>query len=206
MTQLNPLWLPEGHHWDLHIEHCPLPGAGAFTGGGWKLVWHTTQSKWDSTEGIRDLFITRDKNHEGSEPTILVGGGIGKKKHPSVVQFLPFNRAARTLKHPSGTPETNRANCIQIEVCGFAEETGKWPDHTYKTLANVVALVNHRRPIANHVPRSFKNDRRFTSGGFVATRGHVGHKHVPFNDHTDPGDGFDIWKLLRFLADAPHQL
>lgn len=200
------LWLPEGHHWDLHIEHTPLTGAGAFTGGGWKFVWHTTESDWDSTDAIRDLFVNRDNTGAGSEPHFLIGAGIGAKRHPSVVQFLPLNRAARTLKHPSGTPETNRANSIQVEVCGRAAEAGKWPDSYYKAIANLVVLINHRRPISPTIPRAFDNDKRFTSGGFVTVRGHVGHKHVPFNDHTDPGDGFKARLLLELLGDAPHKL
>jgi hypothetical protein len=36
-------WLPEGHHWGLRIEHRRLPDAGPFTGGGHKLIWHTTE-------------------------------------------------------------------------------------------------------------------------------------------------------------------
>lgn len=203
---ISELWLPEGHHWDLHIEHTPLTGAGAFTGGGWKFCWHTTESDWDSVDAIRNLFVTRDKTGQGSEPHFIIGAGIGAKRHPSVVQLLPLNRAARTLKHPSGTPETNRANCIQVEVCGRAAESGNWPDSHYKALANLVVLVTHRRPIAPYVPREFASTKRFTSGGFVISRGHVGHQHVPFNDHTDPGVGFKASRLMELLGNAPHKL
>jgi hypothetical protein len=34
---MDNLWLPEGHHWGLRIEHRELPIAGDFTCGGHKL-------------------------------------------------------------------------------------------------------------------------------------------------------------------------
>jgi hypothetical protein len=204
---MDTLWLPEGDHWNLHIEHHRLTGAGAFNGGGWKLTWHTTESKQNSFEAIRDLFIQRDANGVGSEPHFLIGFE-GKRKHPNVCQFLPLNRAARTLQHPSGTPETNRCNNIQIEVCGNAAESGEWPENYYKALANLVVLIEHRRPIVRRVARAFDVDKRFTGGQFVLQRGHLGHKHAANqpDNHGDPGDGFRGDYLLSLCEDAPHKL
>lgn len=204
---MDSLWLPEGHlkSWCLHIDHHRLTGAGAFTGGGWKITWHTTESKWDSFDTIKQLFIDRDHAGQGSEPHYLIGASAGRK-HPNVCQFLPLNRAARTLQHPSGTPETNRCNNIQIEVCGYASESGKWPKSRYEALANLVALIEHRKKVSRSVPKSFGNDSRFSSGAFINARGHVGHKHVPFNNHSDPGDGFKGALLLDLVADAPNSL
>lgn len=203
---IDQVWLPEGHHYDLHVERTALGNAGAFTGGGWKIVLHTTESDWDSVDAIRDLFVNRENTGEGSHPNFLIGAGIGAKKHPSVVQFIALNRAAKALKHPPGTSETNRANCVQIEICGFASESGKWPESRYKAIANLLLLINHRRPIAAHIPKSFASSSKFSSGAFVAARGYVGHRHVPFNDHTDPGSTFRASHLLELLANAPCKL
>lgn len=205
MTSIDPRWLPAGVHYSMHIEHCPTNDDGAFTGGGKKIVWHTTETAWDTFVGVRDGFINKSRLGQGVESHLLIGGGE-KGSKVSVAQFVPFNRSSRALKHPSGTSETNRANAIQIEICGFAAESGEWPDSRYKALANLLQLINHRRPTANYVPRAFTNDKRFTSGGFVTVRGHVGHKHVPFNDHTDPGDGFKIHRIFELLPGAPYKL
>lgn len=198
-------WLPEGLHWGLHIEHHPLTGAGAFTGGGDKLTWHTTESDRDSYLAIKELFIDRDRMGLGSEPTLMIGYKP-KAKYPFVCQFLPFNRAARALRHPAGTPETNRCNNTQIEICERAANSGEWSESYYKALANLAVLIEHRRSIPRICPRAFSDDKRWTSGQWVALRGHTGHKHAPFQDHTDPGDGFKGSHLLSLMADAPHKL
>lgn len=202
---MDQLWLPEGHHYCLHIEHHLLTGAGAFNGGGWKITWHTTESKWDSFETIKQLFIDRDANGQGSEPHYLIGSEEGRR-HPNVVQFLPLNRAARTLQHPAGAPETNRCNNIQIEVCGYAAESGDWPESRYKALANLVSLIEHRKHVPRHIPRAFSSDKRFSGGQFVVARGHTGHRFAPGNFHTDPGEKFQGAKLIGLVEDAPHSL
>lgn len=109
----NTLWLPRGRHWDMHIEHDSRAGngAGAFTGGGWKLDWHITVSRWGSIDAMVDVL--HDKS---AEPHFVIGGRAGTKL-PVVVQLLPLNVAGRSLQHPAGTPETNRANAIQVEIC-----------------------------------------------------------------------------------------
>src|SRR4051812_39156353 len=102
-SAVNPLWLPEGHHWDLHIEHAQLPDAGAFTSGAPKLIWHTTESPWESVDAM--WGVLRDKD---AAPHIVIGARKGLD-HPVAIQCIPFNRAGRALAHPGGTPETNRA-------------------------------------------------------------------------------------------------
>ena len=187
------LWLPKGRHWDLHIEHLPLANAGAFTGGGWKLVWHTTESSRDAVDAMWNVL--RDKR---AAPHIVIGmkPGIGL---PVAIQCIPFNRAARALEHNSG-PETNRANCIQVEVCGRAASSNGWADNWYRALANLGLLISHRVPIPLKRPRPFP-DGRYTGLGFVRATGHVGHCHVPGNTHSDPGR-FNGRKLVRLMKDG----
>jgi hypothetical protein len=58
--------------------------------------------------------------HRGSgTPHLSIGWRKGFR-FPVVAQFLPFDQYAKTLEHPGGTPETNRANAVQIEICGRA--------------------------------------------------------------------------------------
>jgi hypothetical protein len=55
---------------------------------------------------------------KGAEPHFVIGGRPGVK-HPVVVQLVALDKAGRSLAHPPGTRETNRAGdrTIQVEVC-----------------------------------------------------------------------------------------
>lgn len=177
---MDDLWLPAGHHWDLHVEHQPSHDAGPFTGGGWKLVWHTTESPWMAVDSMVDVVQGKD-----ACPHFVIGGRKGLE-HPVVVQLIPLNRAGRSLAHPSG-PETNRANAIQVEICGRAALSQDWSEKDYATLANLATLVMHRVDVPNKAPQDFSVPHRFTGPGWVAAKGHVGHSMCPGNDHVDPG-------------------
>jgi hypothetical protein len=197
---IDKLWLPEGHHYDLHIEHLRATlGAGPFTGGGWKICWHITVSPWTSAKNV-----AHDVCQRRVEPHFVIGGQVGRE-HPVVYQLLALNVAGRSLAHPSG-PETNKANCIQIEVCAYPDTVKAFTDWHYKALGNLSALIEHRVPVPCKVPRSFKNTKRFTGAGFVKTAGHVGHMHVPGNDHYDPTTAFKGARLCRFQKSAPNDL
>lgn len=200
-------WLPAGHHYDLHIEHAPLETAGEFAGGGNKLVWHITISDWNTVDAM--WRVLRDKR---AAPHLVIGGRDGLE-HPVVIQCIPFNRAGRALAHPSG-PETNRADCIQVEICADVNDVPQFDEHgRYRIFANLTRLFNITAPDVREVDRvlarSFQNTDRFGGQGFVDARGHLGHMHVPGNDHTDPTTAFQGWRLMDRLEDMPpggHQL
>jgi hypothetical protein len=211
---MDKLWLPEGHHYDLHIEHMRATlGAGAFLGGGWKLCWHITVSAWEAVDAMVETVIVKH-----AEPHFVIGGRRGRD-HPTVVQLLPLNLAGRALKHTE-PPETNRANVIQVEICAEPDEAtardhgapmrdvvANWPDWRYKALANLAVLVEHRVPIERKIPRSFTSTKRFTPAGYVRVRGHHGHMHAPIrNDHGDPTVDFKGRTLLRYMDSAPNGL
>jgi hypothetical protein len=107
---MDKLWLPEGAHSDLNIEHSRGQGSGSFTGGGWKLCWHITVSPWASVDAM--VSVLKSKN---AAPHLVIGGRPGWQ-YPVVVQMLPFNEAGRALEHVL-PQETNRANTIQVEIC-----------------------------------------------------------------------------------------
>lgn len=192
-----------GEKHDIKIERSIDGDAGDFTGGGWKLVWHTTESPVVAVDSM--VRVLHDK---GAEPHFCFGKRDGRYV---AVQMCPLNQAARTLQHPAGTPETNRANAIQVEICGRASESGLWTLDFYESLANLTRLINVERRESGHrmVPwdlaRSFANDTRFTGLGFIEAEGHLGHKHAPNqpSGHSDPGDGFKGGLLMQLLRDVP---
>jgi hypothetical protein len=212
---MDDLWLPEGHHWSLHIEHQPAgAGAGAFTGGGWKLCWHITVSPWQSVDSVIDTVTA---NHD--EPHFVIGGRPGRE-HPTVVQLLPLSEAGRSLEHTEA-PQTNRANVIQVEICAepdevtarlhrapFTDVVAHWPDARYKALANLAGLIDHRVPIERKLARRFVNTKRFTNSEFQRAKGHLGHMHVPqqTHGHTDPTTAFEGSTLMKYLKEAPNAL
>jgi hypothetical protein len=188
------VWLPKGRHYDLHIEHDRRPATGPFTGGGWKMVWHTT-------EGLNLRVMQSVLKNKSAEPHFLIGKD-GSEKLYTVVQFLPLDQFAKALEHPSGTPETNRANCIQVEICQFAQRGGDhWPDDLYNALAHLALLVEHRVDIPRKRPRIFSVPaKRYTGAGFIRAKGHVGHGHAASQPggHWDPGH-FNCLKMFKIM-------
>jgi hypothetical protein len=104
-------WLPEGAHHDLNIEHHPGRSIGPMTGGGHKGVIHITVSPWYSIDPIYGVLISK-----GAEPQTVLGGRPGWKL-PVLGEMLALTDAGKALRHPGGTPETNRANAVQMEIC-----------------------------------------------------------------------------------------
>lgn len=157
---MGALWHPRAVR-RVHID------AGGFQGGGHKLVWHTTE-----TQNL--------PNYDGSAPHFTLDPVTNR-----LWQHIPLNRAARALK--AGGP--NFWNGIQVELLGFARETPSWPDGRYRNIATLARWIE-----ANFgVPR--RRSVKFVAGvahlptldAFKRYEGHVGHQHVPGNDHSDPG-------------------
>lgn len=206
---MDNLWLDEGYHSSLHIEHHRATlGAGPFTGGGWKLAWHITVSPWEAVDAMVETVVAKQ-----AEPHFVIGGRPGRE-HPTVLQLLPLNVAGRSLQH-TFAPQTNRANVIQVEICAWDTDGPKrkpedviagWPVERYKALANLTALIDQRAPIPRRLARRFTDTRRFSPDGFVKTKGHLGHMHVPGNTHGDPTTAFQGSTLLRYVKLAPNSL
>lgn len=183
---MNKLWIHDGPH----VERVNGNGAGGFTGGGRKLVLHTTEGGQTADSIVGTL---RSKN--------AWVHFIIDVHHKKIIQCLPLNVAARGLMHSRG-PETNRANCIQIEIVGFAYLSTclhygyprkyaiqEWGPEEYDYLASLCARIHKRFKFPVKV-RSFQKPRRFTGSQFVNFAGICGHMHVPGNDHGDPGTEF----------------
>lgn len=194
---MDKLWLPEGHHWDLHIEHDRHEDAGTFTGGGAKILLHTTESSWESVDAMCDVLKAKR-----AAPHFVIGGRAGRK-HPVVVQCVPLNRAGRALANdPADGHATNRANVIQIEICGRAAESHLWSVNRYESIANLIELIRHRVDVPLKAPPFSKPAPRMGDAAFVKYAGILGHCHAPDNNHWDPGR-LRQELLLRLLRDMP---
>lgn len=180
-------WLPTGHHEGLEISHHPASDAGDFVTAKPKIVWHTTEGT--SLSGAIETLTAN-----GDEPHFVVSND-GRQ----VVQFIGMDRTSKSLRHPSGTPETNRAHCIQVEICGFAAQSHQWPDTKYVGLAHLALLIERFAHVERRTHVGWANPRRIAAGNFAGTGGHVGHMHVPNNDHVDPGTGFRIGVLFDHM-------
>lgn len=175
--------LPAGFHFGLHIEHELSHDGGDFVDGGWKLIWHTVEGN-DLRVAQRTLVQKR------AEPHVVIGrAGTGREAF-TAVQMLPFDQSARALEHPDGTLDTNRARCIQVEVCGFARDSQDWNAEVYAALGALAHLIEHRVPIPRKAPRPFTVPaERYSPRGFVNAAGHLGHCHAASQPggHWDPG-------------------
>jgi len=140
-------------------------------------------------------------------------------KTGEVRQHTPLDRAGRALMHPAGTPETNRAGVIQIEIIGTCDgatasryNVHYLPDMSDAEAANIRSLLDaiHAAtgiPLTSSVsfkqyPASYgANGVRLSRSAFAGYKGVLGHQHVPDNDHGDPGN-LPLSKILAVHADT----
>lgn len=145
-------------------------GIGAFLSVPAKLVWHTT-------EGF-GLPV-----YSGSAPHFTLDPPSGK-----LYQHVPIYSGAMALQNLSGGVETNRAHAIQVELIGFASQTGGWSDAAYANLAKLARWIEAHAGVERKCSVSFSNTpHRLGGDGWLNYAGHCGHQHVPENSHWDPG-------------------
>jgi hypothetical protein len=201
-------WLPEGRHHGLHITHVPTGRGGLYTGGGWKGIIHTTEG--DGFEAMERILVG-----ERAEPHLLLAR---KPDGWHVAQFIPFDLASRALEHPAGTPDTNNAHAVQIEVAGFAvghlRNVGgrvvghDWPTETYTALSILALMIEHRVPIPRRRAARFADTpHRLGGSEFIHTAGWLGHEHVPNqpSGHWDPG-AIRGGRLIRLMDEHAHEV
>lgn len=183
----DPLHLPTGSHWGLHIEH-KLITTGSFVGGGHKMVWHTTEGS-----GIDGGDSTVRAN--GDQPHFMLDTHTGR-----CIQYVALNQFSKALKHAPGTKDTNRANAIQVELVGFASKTTDWSYAQLRKVAALACLVDHRFNVPRKAPVPFIVGKRMGPDSFYNAEGHFGHMHVPGNDHEDPGH-LNIGRVFTFMRE-----
>lgn len=200
------MWLPTGNldSWGLTVlKPQPTDNAGAFTGGGNKILWHTTEGG-----GMSSALGT------------LAGKGapvhfVFDPLNGRVTQCIPLDKAGKGLQHTLA-PETNRACVIQIEMLAFATEAQalkvgapvaravpNFGVDEYQRMAGLACLIEHRFPVPRHAA-PFRRPKRMGGQEFVDFAGHCGHVHVPGNSHYDPGTGFNWPLLLEQIKTVDH--
>lgn len=113
-------------------------------------------------------------------------------------QYRPFTRAARGLRHPTATPQTNRQGtvCIQLAVTDYAKNAGSWSDETYADLAEFIAWCNAEFGIqarsrfdVGHGGEAYGEDgtARMLWDEWELHNGWCGHQEVTANTHWDAG-------------------
>lgn len=159
----------------------PLTGPGsAYTGGPFKIVWHTTEGSTaaGAFAALRSAhadshFVVDDKN---------------------IYQLIDTDFSSKSLRNAAGGVETNRDSAIQIELVGFA---GKPKNRA--TLENARRLARWIEEV-HGVPRVWPNGlpKPPTAAGgdpgghnrnaqvWNLQGGHYGHSQVPENTHWDP--------------------
>ena len=178
--------------WHPNATRQQLEDAGPFAGGGRKFLVHTTEGT--TLEGA---FETLSANRDA--PHFILEVKNGRRR---LVQCIPINLAARTLEHPNGTPETNRASCVQVEVVGFTDEraaqtlghpelyVGHWAPEVYRYLHLLMQWTHTNFGVPMQALHPFPGQTgyaRLSGAAFFETSGLVGHCHAANNSHTDPG-------------------
>lgn len=155
------------------FEHKPRTSSGAFTGGGNKLMFHTTEGS-----SIAGAIAALDRNRSWSH--FLISYEEKRK-----IQFLEVNQGGRSVSNNNADGyQTNRANVVQIEIVGFAKETQGWSKAKLDWIAEVCGEIRK----AFNFPLNTIGDERLSDKAFVDYAGICGHKNCPDNNHTDPGN------------------
>lgn len=176
--------------WHPAAKRVPIASAPAqlqFTGGGHKVVWHTTEGA--GIDGAVGAYKAA-----GVCPHFTIDISRGKR---TLYQHLPINRAASALKHPAGTAPTNTACAIQVEIVGFAAQSGQWSRASYFWLWRLAVWCNKHYGVPMSTPVLWHHPVRLSGAAWVGAKGHVGHMHCPGNDHVDPGTGFHIGMVVK---------
>ena len=194
-------------------EWCPFakkgpPGhdGGAFTGGGHKIVHHTTDG-WKAEHA----FAAWQGNNDWAHFVDTYENGSYE-----LYQCLSISVPARSLAVNAGP--TNRDNTIQIEHVGWSWAKDKpstapqtmlaehFPDGYLNGMQKLLRWIEDQWQVPRKIPHPFPkfdgDNVRLTWSDWHAAKGHVGHCHAPGNNHTDPGR-LNVAHLVGF-AQPPH--
>jgi hypothetical protein len=180
-------WLPGSKYEHLQITGCTGPGT-MYDGYAWCFILHSTESPPGSIDGINNLFRAKPC----SAPHITIDP-MGTRRR---VQYIPWTWSAAALKGGQGGYQTNRGRAVQMEICGYTNETRDWPDDALYQIADVIAdCINDGVPINPHNTPDMmqlsgvlaRSDaaQRMSGEQFKHFDGISAHVYMPFNDHYD---------------------
>ena len=171
-------------------EAVPGNSAGLQTGGGWKILLHTTEG------GTANGAIAAYKKNN-SWPHFTISFEEGRR-----IQHPEWNQAARSLRNDADGYDTNRANVVQIEIVGYTRDCGGWSKAKLDFIARTIADIQDAGVKPALVAPDFSNPVRFSDKAFVEYSGIVGHCHAPDNTHYDP-TGLDVQYIISRLSGTP---
>lgn len=171
------------------------------------LVIHFTQGT-SIAGAVNAMRAAKSESHEVVDPAKADANGYALTQ-----QLLPWTTPARSLKHPTGTPDTNNrgwaassqlGRCYQVEIVGYSETAAIYPDDWYARLAAYLRARCEALGVPYRFPCQFTGiqgygasaGQRLTWAAWATVAGIVGHSHVPGNEHWDPG-AIDVTRLTK---------
>ena len=88
------------------------------------------------------------------------------------------------------------ATGIQVELVGFAKESHLWSEASYRQIADLARWIEKHGGVERICSVQFRSSSNFKVTNWLGYSGHIGHQHVPENDHWDPGL-LDIARVLK---------
>jgi peptidoglycan hydrolase-like protein with peptidoglycan-binding domain len=180
-------WLPQNKY-----EHVPITAATGpgtmYSNYNWKFVLHSTEGPPGSLPGTISLF----KANPGSCPHFIIDPFSSCRR----VQCIPLSWSAAALRGGRNGFQTNRGRAIQMEICGYTNESRNWSDAGLAQIADVIAdCIKAGVPINPHNVVDLSRlsgtlatenaPQRMSPQEFQSFDGICGHVNVPFNDHYD---------------------
>lgn len=143
---------------------------------------------WHTTEG------TGLPTYNGSNPHFTIDPRAG-----DLYQHQSVAGGARALKNLPGGVETNALGAIQVEIIGSAASMHAIDEEAIGHLAELARWIEEHCGVAREsnvqfVPNA-SGSSRLSGAEWTNAKGHLGHQHVPENDHWDPG-GLPIARIL----------
>lgn len=177
-----PDWLPG-------VERVSGSGSGSMLPGTkWSLLLHTTEGP--SLNGAISALRTKNAwSHFIYDPVA-----------DRLVQAVPMNQAARSLRSGGNFGKTNAARVIQVEIVGRAHEAPFWSAQVNANIGKMIRRIANVVPFNVSMPLEFFGDRAgFTVASETARQrlswynwyrfdAICGHQHAPKNEHWDPGE------------------
>lgn len=130
-------------------------------------------------------------------------------------ETVPLDRSAFALERPAWSGvETNKARAFQVEIEGRSAETPDWPIEWLDAIAEdiIVPLCQEADRMGSPIDlaavpapgviggsASIYGPQRMTEADWRAFRGICGHRHVPNNEHWDPG-ALDVKRIAQHAA------
>lgn len=185
---------PINNGWHPDAVRNQVQAGGTYLASGHpRLTWHTTEGSSLPT-------------YSGSHPHFTLD-----VKGRRLYQHIPIERSAMALRNLSGGVETNRINKnVQVELiafsdANFAKRAGKsqyavvnLTDDDYAQIARLARWIEKHAGVPRKCGVTFRDDsnHKVSHAEWATYEGHIGHQHVPENDHWDPSGSFKIGRVL----------